>query len=87
MGVIEIAKLTGAPILPVSFSAARRRFLRSWDAFLVPLPIARAVYIWGEPIYVEPTATREEIAKYQELLEARLDLLTMEADEYFRPRR
>jgi hypothetical protein len=87
VGVIEIAKLTGAPILPVSFSAERRRFLKSWDAFLVPLPCSRAVYVWGEPIYVEPTATREEVSKYQEMLEARLDLLTMEADEYFRSHR
>ncbi len=87
VGVIEIAKLTGAPILPVSFSAERRRFLKSWDAFLVPLPFSRAVYVWGEPIYVEPTASKEEVAKYQELLEARLDLLTMEADEYFRSHR
>jgi len=87
LGVIELAKLTGAPILPVSFSAAHRRFLTSWDAFLVPLPFSRAVYVWGEPIYVEPAATREEMVKYQELLGARLELLTMEADEYFRSHR
>jgi len=86
-GVIEIARLTGAPIVPVSFSAVRRRFLGSWDAFLLPLPFSRAVYIWGEPIYVEATATKEEVAKHQELLEARLDLLTMEADEYFKANR
>jgi len=86
-GAIELAKLTGAPIVPVSFSAVRRRFLKSWDAFLLPLPFCRAVYIWGEPIYVDATATREEVAKHQELLAARLDLLTMEADEYFKANR
>jgi lysophospholipid acyltransferase (LPLAT)-like uncharacterized protein len=83
-GVIELAKLTGAPIVPVTFSAARRRFLKSWDAFLLPLPFSRAVYIWGEPIYVEPMATKEEVAKYQEILAERLDLLTMKADEFFK---
>ena len=86
-GVIELAKLTGAPIVPVTFSAARRRFLKSWDAFLIPLPFSRAVYIWGEPIYVEPLATREEVAKYQDILAERLDLLTMQADEYFKSSR
>jgi len=86
-GVIEIARLTGAPIVPVSFSAVRRRFLKSWDAFLLPLPFSRAVYIWGEPIYVEPMATREEVAKYQDILAERLDLLTMQADEYFKSSR
>ena len=86
-GVIELAKLTGAPIVPVTFSAARRRFLKSWDAFLLPLPFSRAVYIWGEPIYVEPMATKEEVAKYQDILAERLDLLTMKADEYFKASR
>jgi len=86
-GVIELARLTGAPIVPVSFSAVRRRFLKSWDAFLLPLPFSRAVYIWGEPIYVEPMATKEEVAKYQDILAERLDLLTMKADEYFKASR
>lgn len=83
-GIVEMAKLTGAPIVPVSFSASRRRFLKSWDAFLVPVPFSRAVYIWGEPMYVPPTATKAEVAKHQEALEERLDLLTMKADDYFR---
>jgi lysophospholipid acyltransferase (LPLAT)-like uncharacterized protein len=83
-GVIEVAKLTGAPIVPVSFSASRRRILQSWDAFFVPVPFSRAVYIWGEPMYVPRTATKDEITKYQETLEERLDLLTMKADNYFR---
>jgi len=86
-GVIELAKLTGAPIVTVTFSAARRRSLKSWDAFLIPLPFSRAVYIWGDPIYVEPTATKEEMAKYQDILAERLDLLTMKADEYFKSSR
>ena len=83
-GVVEVARLTGAPIVPVSFSTSRRRFLKSWDAFLVPVPFSRAVYIWGEPMYVPPTATKDEVAKCQEALEERLNLLTMKADYYFR---
>jgi lysophospholipid acyltransferase (LPLAT)-like uncharacterized protein len=70
--------------VPVSFSASRRRFLKSWDAFLIPIPFSRAVYIWGEPMYVPPTTTKDEMAKHQEALEERLDLLTMKADHYFR---
>lgn len=83
-GVIELAKRSGAPIVPVSFSASRRRLLKSWDAFLLPLPFSRAVYVWGEPIHVETTATKEEAAKYRDLLEERLNLLTMQADGYFK---
>ena len=82
-GIIEMARLTGAPVVPVSFSTSRRRFLKSWDAFLVPVPFSRAVYIWGEPIYVPRTATKDEVAKHQEALEERLNLLTIKADHYF----
>lgn len=85
-GVIELAKLSGAPIVPVSFSASRGRALKSWDAFFLPFPFCRAVYVWGDPIYVEPTATKAEAAKYQDLLEERLGLLTMKADEYVKVR-
>jgi lysophospholipid acyltransferase (LPLAT)-like uncharacterized protein len=83
-GVIEVARLTGTPIVPVSFSASRRRILSSWDAFLVPVPFSRAVYVWGEPMYVPPTATKDEVVKHQKALEERLDLLTIKADNYFR---
>ncbi len=86
-GVIELAKFTGAPIVPVSFSASRRRLLKSWDAFLLPLPFSRAVYIWGEPIYVESTAKKEEVSKYQEILAERLDLLSIQADDYVKTSR
>jgi len=32
-------------------------------------------------------ATKEEVAKYQDILAERLDLLTMQADEYFKSSR
>jgi hypothetical protein len=35
-------------------------------------------------MYVPQTATKAEVAKHQEVLEERLDLLTMQADDYFR---
>ena len=35
-------------------------------------------------MYIPPTATKDEVTKYQETLEERLDLLTMKADDYFR---
>jgi lysophospholipid acyltransferase (LPLAT)-like uncharacterized protein len=55
-GVIEIARLTGLPILPASVSARWHFRLRSWDRFMVPLPFTRAEVRWGEPIYVDQEA-------------------------------
>lgn len=78
-GVIELARLTGSAICPVAFSAWPRRFLRSWDRFLVPLPFARASYVWGEPLRVPMDAGKDEVRKLCQLLGERLDALTARA--------
>jgi len=83
-GIVELAKLTGCPILPVAFGAASCLFLKSWDAFVIPFPFSRSVYIWGKPLYVQPTADEAEVAKLRQVLEEQLQTLTMEADAFFR---
>lgn len=86
MGIIELAKLTGCPVLPVAFSSSSRLFLKSWDAFLIPLPFSRGVYVWGEPLSVKPDADEAEMAKQRQILEERLNALMMEADTSFSQR-
>jgi lysophospholipid acyltransferase (LPLAT)-like uncharacterized protein len=51
-GVIHLARLSGRPIQPVAFSARPALRLSSWDQSLVPLPFARVVVAYGEPIAV-----------------------------------
>jgi lysophospholipid acyltransferase (LPLAT)-like uncharacterized protein len=63
-GIVDIARLSGLPILPASISTSRGKFLRTWDRFLVPLPFSRTVIRWGEPIYVtRDSATAEVTAR------------------------
>ncbi len=54
-GVIQLAKLTGAWILPITFASARGKSFGSWDRFLLPAPFSRNVVAYGEtfPIPVE----------------------------------
>ena len=69
-GVIKIAKLTGAPIIPVVWYS-KSRFLSSlstWDKLKIPLWFLKSVNIYGEPIYVPETATKEEENKIKEQL-------------------
>ena len=79
-GVIELSRLSGMPILPVAFGAWPRTILKSWDRFLIPHPFARAVYVWGEPLYVPEAADKEAGEKLQAVLAERLDALVAEAD-------
>ena len=51
-GVIEIARLTGLPILPASVSADWCSQQRSWDRFMIPYPFSRVAVRWAEPIRI-----------------------------------
>lgn len=52
-GVISLAQVTQAAIMPVSWSVDRKFvFKKAWDNFQVPAPFARAVVRIGEPIPV-----------------------------------
>jgi len=80
-GVIALARLSGAPIVPVSYSARPARRLRSWDRTLLPLPFGRAVFLYGDPLVVPHDADRVACERARLELEATLDRLTDEADD------
>lgn len=51
-GLIHIARLSNAPVIPISYSIRRHKFLKTWDRFLVPLPFTRGIFVIGEPIHL-----------------------------------
>ena len=51
-GTILLARISRAPLLPMSFSAERAWRLRSWDRLIVPKPFSRLHVVIGEPIEV-----------------------------------
>ncbi len=83
IGVIELAKLTGRAVIPLTFSASKRKVFNTWDQFLLPYPFSRGVFIWGEPIEVDSHGDRTYLEEKRVLLENRLNELTERADRYF----
>jgi lysophospholipid acyltransferase (LPLAT)-like uncharacterized protein len=79
-GVVALARKSGAPILPATYSASRRRIIGSWDRFLLPFPFSRGVAIWGEPITVPADADDAELERLRRQVEDALIALTAEAD-------
>ncbi len=75
-----MARLARVPILTASYSASRRRVLQSWDRFIVPLPFARGVFVWGEPVTVPADADDAALEAARQALEDRLNAITGEAD-------
>ncbi len=64
--------------MPVTFAASRKKIFGSWDAFNLPFPFSRGLFVWGEPFYVAKDADMEE-ARLE--LERQMQELTEFADE------
>jgi hypothetical protein len=76
-GIVQLARLTGGWILPITSSSARPRFLASWDRYLLPKPFSRNVVLYGDPF---PIGAEESDASAQERIANALDEVTREAD-------
>lgn len=79
-GIIDVARLSGLPILPVTLSTRRHRVLNSWDRFCVPLPFSRGIIRWGTPLEVARDADAAVCEAARADLEANLVALTDAAD-------
>jgi lysophospholipid acyltransferase (LPLAT)-like uncharacterized protein len=83
-GVIQAARLSGVPIVPVTFSAYPAKIFASWDGFLLPRPFSRGVFLYGPPMEVRRDAGGEEIEACRERLESRMREMTERADRLVR---
>lgn len=75
-GVVKLASLTGAPIIPLSCSFTRYFCIKkSWDRFLIPKPFTTCTVSFGEPIYVKKDIAKEDITLAAEKIKQSLDSL------------
>ncbi len=80
-GIVAIARLSGAPIVPCAWATRRRVVLGSWDRFVVALPFTRGAFVWGEPIAVPPDARGPALDAARRAVEESLNAVTRAADE------
>lgn len=80
-GVVTLARLTGAHVVPSALGASSEWRARSWDEFRIPKPFSRCVMRFGEPIVLSRGvgAAGEETAR--EEIEAALRAVTWQVDE------
>jgi lysophospholipid acyltransferase (LPLAT)-like uncharacterized protein len=72
LGAIKLATETGAVLVPWSFTATRKKILRSWDRFVMPLPFGRITAAYGAPIEIARNLSAEEMERERVRVEARL---------------
>lgn len=81
-GVMLMAKKTGAALVPVGSSSRRGRYVPTWDRYLVPGFFSRAVFMFGEPIYVPKDATDDEVEALRLRVEAAIGEIQARAEAH-----
>ena len=75
-GVVELAKRTGRPIVPVRTRCDRAwNFSRAWNKSYLPKPFARVEVEYSQPVTIDPHATDAELAAACLLIKTKLDAI------------
>ncbi len=72
-GSILLASRSGAPILPVAWSASNSFAFHSWDRTCIPKPFSRIDFFYGKPVVIPAGINRHEIEDYRVKLEEELN--------------
>lgn len=82
-GALYFAKMTGAPIIPVCFTASRAWMWDKWDSFLVPKFFSRVVVEIKEPVFVPRKANDVEFENIRSNLEKIMQQQVRDLDAEF----
>ena len=85
-GVIKIAKMSQAPIVPVYWYSEDPSFFKlpSWDSFRYPFFYTRLLNLYGEPIHVNADNTDEQDEQVRIQLQESLNELEKRAPEVYK---
>jgi lysophospholipid acyltransferase (LPLAT)-like uncharacterized protein len=81
-GSIQLAKLSGSPVLPVCQTPSRYWELKSWDRFRIPKPFSRGLIAYAPPIYVARDSSEAEMESKQAELQSALERLHRESEDW-----
>ncbi|EEE46390.1 lysophospholipid acyltransferase family protein [Roseibium alexandrii] len=76
VGIVQLAKHSGRPILPVAVATSRSIELNSWDKASVNLPFGRGGIVGGDLIWVPSDMDDEGLEAYRQKVEDGLNTAT-----------
>ncbi len=82
-GALYFAKMTGAPIIPVCYSASRAWMWDKWDKFIVPKFFSHVVVDVKNPVFVPRKATEVEFEQIRADLERQMQQQLRDLDSQF----
>ncbi len=74
-GLIQTARLSGSPILPVAVGFSRSWKAPTWDRLVIPEPFTTGVFVFGEPVWVPKSISEEEENQFKHVIQNRLETL------------
>jgi lysophospholipid acyltransferase (LPLAT)-like uncharacterized protein len=80
LGVVQLAKATGLPIVPLAFACSAKQLFPSWDHFMVPHPFSRGLFLYGKSMSVSQEDDDLALEAHRLVLETQLNRLTEEAE-------
>lgn len=78
-GTVLMARIGGAPLVPIVCAADRAWYMNTWDRFMVPKPFARIVIAVGEPLPVPRNASLEQMEAIRAEMQSALEALIQES--------
>ncbi len=81
-GAVVSAKRAGLPLVLTGIGFKRKKFLKSWDSFQVPIFFTRANVIYSDPLYIDNDIGREETAEIIDMCERKLNELQLTAEKF-----
>lgn len=80
MSAIDLARLSGAALIPVTNSTSRAKVLKTWDRMQVPLPFGRGIFVIGEAVKIPREVSANEREVVRKRVEETLNAMTRELD-------
>jgi len=80
-GTVMMARMAGAPMVPIVCAANRAWTMNTWDAFMIPKPFARIVLAVGEPIEVPRQMPMGDIENVRMKMQAAMESLLRQAKQ------
>ena len=68
-GALYFAKMTGAPIIPVCYSASNAWIQKRWDRYLVALPFSKIICKISEPVFIDKNVSADEFENIRKNIE------------------
>ena len=78
--IVNIARISGAGILAMSYSCSRFKYLNTWDKFQIPLPCGTLCFYFDDkPLYVAKNASEQEMEMIKIAAEKRMNFAQEES--------